>query len=28
LKDCAKVVPELREIPPQHFKACIRGDIL
>lgn len=28
IDDCAKVVPELREIAPQHFKACIRDDIL
>ncbi|MEF2277836.1 dipeptide ABC transporter ATP-binding protein [Deinococcus sp. YIM 134068] len=26
--DCAKVVPELREVAPGHFKACIRDDIL
>ncbi|QLG12917.1 ATP-binding cassette domain-containing protein (plasmid) [Deinococcus sp. D7000] len=28
IDDCAKVVPELREVAPQHFKACIRDDIL
>ncbi|BDP41289.1 ABC transporter ATP-binding protein [Deinococcus aetherius] len=26
--ECAKVVPELREVAPGHFKACIRDDIL
>lgn len=26
--ECAKVVPELREVRPGHFKACIRDDIL
>nr|MDQ3043124.1 peptide ABC transporter ATP-binding protein [Acidobacteriota bacterium] len=24
IEDCAKVVPELREIKPNHFAACIR----
>lgn len=28
IADCANVVPELREVAPQHFKACIRDDIL
>jgi len=28
IDDCAKVVPELREVAPDHFKACIRDDIL
>ncbi len=27
LPDCAQVVPELREVAPGHFKACIRDDI-
>ncbi|GHF31045.1 peptide/nickel transport system ATP-binding protein [Deinococcus metalli] len=26
--ECATVVPELREVAPNHFKACIRDDIL
>ncbi|WP_216317947.1 ABC transporter ATP-binding protein [Deinococcus aestuarii] len=26
--ECSKVVPELREVAPGHFKACIRDDIL
>jgi oligopeptide/dipeptide ABC transporter ATP-binding protein len=26
IEDCAKVVPELREIKPDHFAACIRVD--
>ena len=26
IKDCAEVVPELREIEPRHFAACIRVD--
>jgi oligopeptide transport system ATP-binding protein len=26
--DCAKMVPELREVRPGHFKACIRDDVL
>lgn len=28
IAECANVVPELREIKPGHFKACIRDDIL
>ncbi|MDL2343717.1 dipeptide ABC transporter ATP-binding protein [Deinococcus sp. MIMF12] len=28
IDDCAKIIPELREVGPQHFKACIRDDIL
>jgi len=28
IEDCAKVVPELREVQPGHFKACIRDDVL
>ncbi|TDE85948.1 ABC transporter ATP-binding protein [Deinococcus sp. S9] len=28
IDDCARVVPELREVAPGHFKACIRDDIL
>lgn len=28
IKECAEVVPELREVAPGHFKACIRDDIL
>ncbi len=28
IADCANVVPELREISPNHYKACIRDDIL
>jgi peptide/nickel transport system ATP-binding protein/oligopeptide transport system ATP-binding protein len=28
IKECAEVVPELREVSPGHFKACIRDDIL
>lgn len=28
IADCANVVPELREVAPDHFKACIRDDIL
>ncbi|QCI66344.1 ABC transporter ATP-binding protein [Phreatobacter stygius] len=27
LADCAKVVPALREISPDHWKACIRDDL-
>jgi oligopeptide/dipeptide ABC transporter ATP-binding protein len=26
--DCAKIVPELREVAPGRFKACIRDDVL
>lgn len=26
--ECAQVVPELREVRPGHFKACIRDDVL
>jgi oligopeptide transport system ATP-binding protein len=26
--DCAKIVPEVREVSPGHFKACIRDDVL
>lgn len=28
IDDCANIVPELREVAPQHYKACIRDDIL
>lgn len=28
IPDCANIVPELREVGPDHFKACIRDDIL
>lgn len=28
LPDCAAVRPELREVAPNHFKACLRDDIL
>ncbi len=28
IDDCARIVPELREVAPGHFKACIRDDIL
>lgn len=28
IPECANVVPELREVAPGHFKACIRDDIL
>jgi len=28
IKECAEVVPPLREVAPGHFKACIRDDIL
>ncbi|GGI93539.1 ABC transporter ATP-binding protein [Deinococcus wulumuqiensis] len=28
IADCANIVPELREVAPDHFKACIRDDIL
>ncbi|SEI73906.1 peptide/nickel transport system ATP-binding protein [Deinococcus reticulitermitis] len=28
IQDCANVVPELREVSPGHFKACIRDDVL
>jgi peptide/nickel transport system ATP-binding protein len=28
IPDCAEVVPELREVAPGHFKACIRDGIL
>ena len=28
IDDCAKIVPELREVSPGHFKACIRDDVL
>jgi oligopeptide/dipeptide ABC transporter ATP-binding protein len=27
-EECARTVPELREVRPNHFKACIRDDIL
>ncbi|WP_421949956.1 ABC transporter ATP-binding protein [Pelagibacterium sp.] len=27
ISDCAKIVPQLREVAPGHFKACIRDDI-
>lgn len=27
IPDCANVVPELREVAPEHYKACIRDDI-
>ncbi len=26
--DCAREVPDLREVAPGHFKACIRDDVL
>ena len=28
LPECAQVVPELKEVAPGHYKACIRDDIL
>ncbi|WP_446682167.1 ABC transporter ATP-binding protein [Deinococcus oregonensis] len=28
IAECANVIPELREVAPNHFKACIRDDIL
>ncbi len=28
LPECANTVPELREVSPHHFKACIRDDVL
>ncbi|WP_043817296.1 ABC transporter ATP-binding protein [Deinococcus maricopensis] len=28
IPDCANIVPELREVSPGHFKACIRDDVL
>ncbi len=28
LPECARVVPELKEVAPGHYKACIRDDIL
>ncbi|MFC3835242.1 MULTISPECIES: ABC transporter ATP-binding protein [Deinococcus] len=28
IEECAHTVPELREVSPDHFKACIRDDIL
>lgn len=28
IAECANTVPELREVSPNHFKACIRDDIL
>ncbi|WP_306118510.1 MULTISPECIES: ABC transporter ATP-binding protein [unclassified Roseitalea] len=28
LPECARTVPELREVGPDHYKACIRDDIL
>jgi peptide/nickel transport system ATP-binding protein/oligopeptide transport system ATP-binding protein len=28
IPECAQTVPELREVSPGHFKACIRDDIL
>ncbi len=28
LPECAQIVPELREVSPGHYKACIRDDIL
>ena len=28
IDDCARIVPELREVAPGHFKACIRDDVL
>ncbi len=27
-RECAQIVPELREVRPNHFKACIRDDIV
>jgi peptide/nickel transport system ATP-binding protein len=27
IEDCARVVPELREVAPDHSKACIRDDL-
>jgi peptide/nickel transport system ATP-binding protein len=27
LPDCARIVPELKEVAPGHSKACIRDDI-
>ena len=27
LSDCARAVPELREVAPRHWKACIRDDL-
>ena len=28
IAECATTVPELREVGPEHYKACIRDDIL
>jgi peptide/nickel transport system ATP-binding protein len=28
IDECAKIVPPLREIRPNHFKACIRDDVV
>jgi len=28
LPECAQAVPELKEVAPGHYKACIRDDIL
>jgi oligopeptide transport system ATP-binding protein len=28
IADCAKIVPDVREVSPGHFKACIRDDVL
>ena len=28
IADCARAVPDLREVSPGHFKACIRDDVL
>ncbi|AZI45156.1 ATP-binding cassette domain-containing protein (plasmid) [Deinococcus psychrotolerans] len=28
IAECANVIPELREVSPGHFKACIRDDVL
>ncbi|MCL6528199.1 MAG: dipeptide ABC transporter ATP-binding protein [Thermaceae bacterium] len=28
IKECSQTVPEMREVSPGHFKACIRDDIL
>ncbi len=28
IEECANVVPELREVGPGHYKACIRDDVL